>query len=58
MASENEQLLLPVPFPKGFRGNESRSMLAVFWDDVDLTLGKGQLLYQVRGQGEGRVEGY
>ncbi|XP_062320510.1 mucin-like protein [Osmerus eperlanus] len=46
MASENEQLLLPVPFPEGFRGNESRSMLAVFWDDVDLTLGKGKLLYQ------------
>ncbi|XP_028845519.1 uncharacterized protein LOC114795935 isoform X2 [Denticeps clupeoides] len=43
---ENEQLLFPVAFPEGFRGNESVSMLAVFWDDADLMLGEGQLLYK------------
>ncbi|GAA6110454.1 mucin-like protein [Tachysurus ichikawai] len=42
----NEKPLLPVPFPKGFRGNESMAMLAVFWDDADLTLGDGQLYYK------------
>lgn len=26
------------------------SMLAPFWDDADLTLGQGRLLYQVRHQ--------
>ncbi|XP_073669018.1 uncharacterized protein [Paramisgurnus dabryanus] len=45
-ASENEKFLLPAPFPGGFRGNENRPMLAVFWDDADLTLGDGKLLYQ------------
>lgn len=45
--SENEKLLLPAPFPGGFRGNENRAMLAVFWDDADLSLGDGKLLYQV-----------
>ncbi|XP_071235670.1 fibrillin-1 [Salvelinus alpinus] len=44
--SQNEQFLLPVPFPTGFRGNESLAMLAVFWDDADLTLGEGKLFYQ------------
>ncbi|KAL6487444.1 hypothetical protein MHYP_G00040700 [Metynnis hypsauchen] len=44
--SENEKLLLPAPFPEGFKGNESSPMLAVFWDDADLTLGEGQLFYQ------------
>ncbi|XP_067277091.1 uncharacterized protein si:ch73-105b23.6 [Pseudorasbora parva] len=44
--SENEKLLLPAPFPGGFNGNEGLPMLAVFWDDVDLTLGDGKLLYQ------------
>lgn len=28
-------------------------MLAVFWDDADLTLGEGKLFYQVRFQGLG-----
>ncbi|XP_055025536.2 uncharacterized protein [Misgurnus anguillicaudatus] len=45
-ASENEKFLLPSPFPGGFRGNENHPMLAVFWDDADLTLGDGKLLYQ------------
>lgn len=45
--SENEKLLLPAPFPEGFNGNEDQPMLAVFWDDADLTLGDGKLLYQV-----------
>lgn len=45
--SQNEQRLLPAPFPAGFQGNESLALLAVFWDDADLTLGGGQLLYQV-----------
>nr|XP_021336607.1 fibrillin-2 isoform X1 [Danio rerio] len=44
--NENEKLLLPAPIPKGFHGNESLPMLAVFWDDADLTLGDGKLLYQ------------
>ncbi|CAL8362156.1 unnamed protein product [Boreogadus saida] len=44
--SQNEQRLLPVPFPAGFRGNEGLALLAVFWDDADLTLGQGRLLYK------------
>ncbi|XP_064173635.1 fibrillin-2 isoform X2 [Anguilla rostrata] len=44
--SENEQFLFPAPFPSGFTGNESVAMLAVFWDDADLTLGGGKLFYQ------------
>ncbi|KAG5831344.1 hypothetical protein ANANG_G00302770 [Anguilla anguilla] len=44
--SENEQFLFPAPFPGGFTGNESVAMLAVFWDDADLTLGGGKLFYQ------------
>lgn len=47
LVNENEKLLLPAPLPKGFHGNESLPMLAVFWDDADLTLGDGKLLYQV-----------
>lgn len=46
-AGENEQFLFPAPFPNGFTGNESVAMLAVFWDDADLTLGEGKLFYQV-----------
>ncbi|XP_017318641.1 fibrillin-2 isoform X1 [Ictalurus punctatus] len=42
----NEKLLLPIPFPQGFTGNESMAMLAVFWDDADLTLGDGKLFYK------------
>ncbi|MCI4376615.1 hypothetical protein PGIGA_G00190420 [Pangasianodon gigas] len=30
----------------GFSGNESMAMLAVFWDDADLTLGDGKLFYK------------
>ncbi|XP_056128438.1 uncharacterized protein si:ch73-105b23.6 isoform X2 [Rhinichthys klamathensis goyatoka] len=44
--SENEKLLIPAPIPGGFHGNEGLPMLAVFWDDADLTLGDGRLLYQ------------
>ncbi|XP_016355982.1 mucin-like protein [Sinocyclocheilus anshuiensis] len=44
--SENEKLLLPAPFPEGFNGNKGHPMLAAFWDDADLTLGDGKLLYQ------------
>ncbi|TSK42144.1 Fibrillin-1 [Bagarius yarrelli] len=42
----NEKLLFPLPFSKGFNGNESMAMLAVFWDDADLTLGDGKLFYK------------
>ncbi|KPP79189.1 hypothetical protein Z043_101243, partial [Scleropages formosus] len=45
-AEENEQFLFPSAFPDGFRGNESIAMLAVFWDDADLTIGDGKLFYQ------------
>ncbi|XP_046733182.1 mucin-like protein [Silurus meridionalis] len=45
-ADSNEQLLLPIPFPKGFSGDESMAMLAVFWDDANLTLGDGKLFYK------------
>ncbi|KAI4888646.1 hypothetical protein NFI96_027076 [Prochilodus magdalenae] len=48
--SENEKLLLPAPYPEGFKGNESQPMLAVFWDDADLTLGEGKLFYQAYNQ--------
>ncbi|XP_076831604.1 mucin-4 [Brachyhypopomus gauderio] len=44
--SENERLLYPSPLPGGFRGNESVPMLAVFWDDADLTLGEGKLFFR------------
>ncbi|KAJ8014227.1 hypothetical protein DPEC_G00038060 [Dallia pectoralis] len=44
--SQNEQFLFPTPFPNGFHGNESLALLAVFWDDSDLTLGEGKLFYQ------------
>lgn len=44
--SENEQYLFPAPFANGFPGDVS--LLAAFWDDVDLTHGDGRLLYKVR----------
>ncbi|XP_048126330.1 fibrillin-1 [Alosa alosa] len=44
--TENEQFLYPAPSSLGFRGNKGVAMLAVFWDDADLTLGEGKLLYQ------------
>lgn len=44
--TENEQYLFPAPLASGFP-NMNVSMLAVFWDDADLTLGHGRLLYQV-----------
>lgn len=46
--SENEQYLLPAPLATGFPSNMNVSLLAVFWDDADLTFGDGQLIYQVR----------
>lgn len=45
--SENEQYWLPAPSAAGFPNNMNVSLLAVFWDDTDLTHGDGQLLYQV-----------
>eukprot|EP00062_Callorhinchus_milii_P011930 gi/632958550/ref/XP_007895100.1/ PREDICTED: latent-transforming growth factor beta-binding protein 1-like [Callorhinchus milii] len=33
----NEKYSYPNPFKDGFQGNESGPMLAVFWDDADLT---------------------
>ncbi|CAI5653345.1 mucin-4-like [Oreochromis niloticus] len=43
---ENEQYLLPSPFASGFPDDMNLTLLAVFWDDADLTQGKGRLLYQ------------
>ncbi|GCB76366.1 hypothetical protein scyTo_0021001 [Scyliorhinus torazame] len=43
----NEKYLYPNPFKNGFGGNEMIPMLAVFWDDANLTFGDGKLLYQV-----------
>lgn len=48
--AENEQYLLPAPFASGFPDNMNVSLLAVFWDDANLTHGDGRLLYQVRCQ--------
>ncbi|XP_049927762.1 mucin-like protein [Epinephelus moara] len=44
--AENEQYLLPAPSASGFPDNMKASLLAVFWDDADLTHGDGRLLYQ------------
>lgn len=44
---ENEQLLLPAPSAASFPEDMDLALLAVFWDDADLTLGNGQLFYQV-----------
>ncbi|CAJ1066921.1 fibrillin-1 [Xyrichtys novacula] len=44
--TENEQYLLPAPTAGDFPNNMNVSLLAVFWDDADLTRGNGQLLYQ------------
>ncbi|XP_078016684.1 uncharacterized protein LOC117248622 [Epinephelus lanceolatus] len=44
--AENEQYLLPAPSASGFPDNMKVSLLAVFWDDADLTHGDGRLLYQ------------
>uniref|UniRef100_A0A8C4EQG9 Si:ch73-105b23.6 n=1 Tax=Dicentrarchus labrax TaxID=13489 RepID=A0A8C4EQG9_DICLA len=44
--AENEQYLLPAPSATGFPNNMNVSLLAVFWDDADLTHGDGQLFYQ------------
>ncbi|XP_041107320.1 fibrillin-1 isoform X2 [Polyodon spathula] len=43
----NEKYSFPNPPKNGFQGDEGMSMLAVFWDDSDLTAGDGKLLYQV-----------
>ncbi|XP_042290199.1 fibrillin-1 [Thunnus maccoyii] len=45
-AAENEQYLLPAPLSSGFPNNMNVTLLAVFWDDADLTQGDGRLLYQ------------
>ncbi|XP_034040284.1 fibrillin-2 [Thalassophryne amazonica] len=44
-STENEQYLLPAPWAEGFPLHLNLTLLAVFWDDADLTLG-GQLHYQ------------
>ncbi|XP_061913861.1 mucin-like protein [Entelurus aequoreus] len=41
----NEHYLFPAPLSTGFP-DMNVSLLAVFWDDVDLTQGNGQLFYQ------------
>ncbi|XP_077138548.1 mucin-like protein isoform X2 [Ranitomeya variabilis] len=46
----NEKYLFPNPFEKRFRGDEKVAMLAIFWDDADLTLGNGALWYQVNSE--------
>ncbi|XP_069464522.1 uncharacterized protein [Ambystoma mexicanum] len=43
----NAKYLYPNPFKNGFTGDEGAAMLAVFWDDADLTLGDGSLWYKV-----------
>uniref|UniRef100_A0A3Q1BQA9 Uncharacterized protein n=1 Tax=Amphiprion ocellaris TaxID=80972 RepID=A0A3Q1BQA9_AMPOC len=44
--TENEKFLLPSPFASGFPDNMNTTLLAVFWDDANLTKGNGQLHYQ------------
>ncbi|XP_044070958.1 mucin-like protein isoform X2 [Siniperca chuatsi] len=44
--AENEQYLLPAPLASGFPDNMNVALLAVFWDDADLTHGDGRLLYK------------
>ncbi|XP_047458169.1 fibrillin-1 [Mugil cephalus] len=44
--AENEQYLLPSPSATGFPSDMNVSLLAVFWDDADLTHGEGRLHYQ------------
>ncbi|XP_049591742.1 fibrillin-2 isoform X1 [Syngnathus scovelli] len=46
-AAENEQHLFPAPLAApGFPTDMNVSLLAVFWDDVDLTQGHGRLFYK------------
>ncbi|XP_061646282.1 mucin-4-like [Phyllopteryx taeniolatus] len=44
--AENEQYLLPATLATGFPTDMNVSLLAVFWDDADLTLGDGCLFYK------------
>ncbi|XP_043991780.1 mucin-like protein [Gambusia affinis] len=44
--AENEQYLLPSPSADGFPDDMKVPLLAVFWDDGDLTKGNGKLHYQ------------
>ncbi|XP_027863737.1 mucin-like protein isoform X2 [Xiphophorus couchianus] len=44
--AENEQYLLPSPSTDGFPDDMKVPLLAVFWDDGDLTKGNGKLHYQ------------
>lgn len=46
-AAENEQYLFPAPLAAGFPTDMNVSLLAVFWDDADLTQGDGLLFYKV-----------
>ncbi|MGH0160662.1 UNVERIFIED_CONTAM: hypothetical protein FKN15_041131 [Acipenser sinensis] len=43
----NEKYSFPNPPENGFQGDEGTPMLAVFWEDSDLTVGDGKLFYQV-----------
>ncbi|CAG6017969.1 unnamed protein product [Menidia menidia] len=45
--AENEQYLLPSPSSSGFPDDMNLALLAVFWDDADLTQGNGKLHYQI-----------
>ncbi|XP_077438582.1 mucin-4-like [Vanacampus margaritifer] len=45
-AAENEQYLFPAPLAAGFPTDMNVSLLAVFWDDADLTEGDGRLFYK------------
>lgn len=55
-AAANQQLLFPAPLSSGFPDDMNVSLLAVFWDDADLTHGDGQLLYQVDGMWGSKVK--
>ncbi|XP_041107692.1 mucin-4-like [Polyodon spathula] len=43
----NEKYSFPNPPENGFQGDEGMPMLAVFWEDSNLTAGDGKLFYQV-----------
>ncbi|XP_051936932.1 fibrillin-1 isoform X2 [Hippocampus zosterae] len=45
-AAENEQYLFPAPLAAGFPTDMNVFLLAVFWDDADLTQGDGRLFYK------------
>ncbi|KAJ0067219.1 hypothetical protein NL108_013075, partial [Boleophthalmus pectinirostris] len=43
---ENEQYLLPAPTGAAFPKHRNLSLLAAFWDDADLSNGRGRVFYQ------------